>query len=440
MSEAITHRRILNIALPMVLSSISVPILGLVDTGVVGQLGRPEPIGAVGIGALILTTLYWVFGFLRMGMTGLVAQAVGRGDAAEQSRLLMRGVIISAAAGLALIVLQWPLFWIGFWASPASAEVESLARSYMNIRIWGAPAAIGMYALTGWLIAKERTRQVLLLQLVTNGVNIVLDLVFVMGFGWGVEGVALASLIAEWGGIALGLYLCRNVLRDPILRDRAALWDWAVLRHAFAVNRDILIRSLLLQAMFVSFLMYGAKFGDVQLAANQVLLQFLQVTAFGMDGFAFAAEALVGQAMGAKARDQLRRAVMMCSAWCLGLGVALMVVFGLFGGWGIDIMTTAADVRAAARIYLPWMVIAPIVGLPAWMLDGVFIGATRTAAMRDMMAISALCYFAAMLLLVPTFGNHGLWAAMTLGFIVRGISLGLCYPALERAASRGGEA
>ncbi|MBA3326447.1 MAG: polysaccharide biosynthesis C-terminal domain-containing protein, partial [Rhodobacteraceae bacterium] len=217
----ITHRRVLAIALPIVLSNATIPLLGAVDTAVVGQLGQVAPIGAVGIGAIILTMIYWVFGFLRMGTTGLVAQARGAGDAAETGALLMRGVMIAAAAGVFFVAAQGAVFWGAFRLAPTSAEVEALAREYLAIRIWGAPATIAIYALTGWLIAMERTRGVLALQVLMNAVNVVLDLWFVLGLGWGVEGVATATLIAEWAGLVLGLWLCRAAFAGDQRRDWA---------------------------------------------------------------------------------------------------------------------------------------------------------------------------------------------------------------------------
>lgn len=431
---ALTHRRILAIAGPIVLSNATVPILGAVDTGVVGQLGEAAPIGAVGIGAIILAAIYWIFGFLRMGTTGLTSQAHGAGDRAEVAALLSRGLMIGLAAGVVFILFQRPLFWGAFQVSPASDEVETLARGYMAIRIWSAPAAIAVFAINGWLIAQERTGAVLAVQLWMNGVNIALDFLFVLGFGWGVEGVAIATFIAEWSGLALGLWLCRAAFRQPAWRDWPRIFDRGRLVHMARVNGDILIRSLLLQAIFVSFLFFGADFGDVPLAANQILLQFLEITAYAMDGFAFAAEALVGQAMGARSRARLRRAALMSTVWGYVSVTVLSVVFALWGGAIIDLMTTAPEVRAEARIYLIYMVLAPVLGAASWMLDGIFIGATRSADMRNMMAVSFVIYGVALALLMPVYGNHGLWVAFLVSFVARGVTLALRYPALERAA------
>tara|TARA_R110002074_G_scaffold129183_4_gene270142 strand:- start:221 stop:1588 length:1368 start_codon:yes stop_codon:yes gene_type:complete len=431
--DVITHRRILHIAIPIVVSNATVPILGAVDTGVVGQLGMAAPIGAVGIGAIILSALYWVFGFLRMGTVGLTAQAAGNNDDAEVAAFLTRGLLIGSLAGLALILLQVPLFWASFRVSPASSEVEGLARTYMGIRVWSAPAAIAIYAITGWLIAQERTRAVLVIQIWMNGMNILLDLWFVLGLGWGVEGVALATFLAEWTGAALGLWFCRAAFAGPAWRDWVQVFDRPRWINMMRVNGDILIRSLLLQAIFVSFLFLGSGLGDITLAANQVLLQFLMITAFALDGFAFAAEALVGRAMGARQRDILRRSAVLTSGWGVVACVLMTIAFAWGGGAIIDLMTTSFSVRAEARVFLPYMIAAPLLGCASWMLDGVFIGATRSRDMRNMMAMSFVIYVASVIVLLPWLGNHGLWISLLVSFVARGITLGLRYPALERS-------
>jgi len=433
----VTHARVLKIALPIVISNATVPILGAVDTGVVGQMGLAAPIGAVGIGAVILTGIYWIFGFLRMGTTGLTSQAHGAGETGEVAALLTRALMIGFAGGVGLIALQVPIFWAAFRLAPASAEVEGLARDYLAIRVWSAPAMIAIFGLTGWLIAQERTRAVLAIQVLMNGVNIVLDLWFVLGLDWGVTGVARATVIAEWGGLALGFWFCRDAFAVPAWRDWPRVFDPVRLRVMLAVNTDILLRSLMLQVIFISFLFLGADFGDVTLAANQVLLQFLQITAHALDGFAFAAEALVGQAYGARTASSLRRGAVMTSIWGLVVCGLLAIGFAGFGGTIIDIMAKAPEVQLEARAYLGYMVAAPVLGLAAWMLDGVFIGATRSRDMRNMMAVSLAVYVVAALALVPSLGNHGLWLALLISFLARGVTLGLRYPALERDARAG---
>jgi len=432
----LTHRRVLNVAIPIVISNATVPILGAVDTGVVGQMGLAAPIGAVGIGAIILTAIYWVFGFLRMGTAGLTAQALGARDQGEVCALLVRGLIIGFAGGLLLLIFQVPIFWAAFQLAPASSEVERLAHGYLQIRIWSGPAAIAVYGLTGWLVAHERTKAVLVLQLWMNGVNILLDLWFVLGLGWGVEGVAAATVIAEISGLGIGLWLVRDGFQGQYWKNWAVVFDRVILKRLAIVNSDIIIRSVLLEICLVSFLFLGSAFDDTTLAANQVLIQFLFITAHGMDGFAFAAEALIGQALGAKDRGRLRRSVMLTSFWGAMVIVILTTAFVVFGGWLIDVMTKAPEVQVAARVYLVWMILAPFLGGPSWMLDGIFIGATRTKDMRNMMFVSFGVYWLSVWLLLEPFGNHGLWAALIIFFVARGVTLAVRYPALERAVDR----
>ncbi|MEL6167129.1 MAG: MATE family efflux transporter [Pseudomonadota bacterium] len=429
--ERLTHSRVLKIALPIVISNATVPLLGVVDTGVVGQMGEAAPIGAVGLGAIILSAIYWLFGFLRIGTVGLTSQAIGAGNRPEADAILTRAMLIGGAGGLLLILGQWPIFWAALELAPASPEVEDLVRDYMSIRVFSAPAAIAIFGITGWLIAAERTRAVLGLQLWMNGLNIALNFLFVLSFGWGVEGVAWATFLAEWSGLALGLFFCRDVIPRGYWNRWTQVFDANRLLRLAEVSRDVLIRNVLLEAVFVSFLFVGSDFGDVELAANQILLQFLHVTAYAMDGFAFAAEALVGQAMGAGARDRFRRSAVLTSIWGFGIAAALAAGFAIGGGLVIDIMTTSEPVRSEARTSLFWMVAAPIVGSPAWMFDGIFIGATRTKDLRNMMAISTSIYFVALIGLVPAFGNHGLWIALLVSFAARGATLGMKYPALE---------
>ena len=430
-SSNLTHKRVLGVAIPIVLANATIPILGAVDTGVVGQMGLAVPIGAVGIGAIIISAIYWLFGFLRMGTTGLTAQAIGSNDHSETSALLVRGILIGLGAGLVLIMTQIPLFSAALGIAPASFEVESLAQEYLKIRVYSAPAAIAIFGITGWLIANERTRAVLVLMLLINSINIVLDFVFVLRLGWGVEGVAYATLIAEWSGLFFGLWLARKGFKNGYWRNWSQIFDRARLTKMAKVNSDILIRSVLLEIAFVSFLFLGSSFDDATLAANQVLIQFLNITAYAMDGFAFAAEALVGKALGAKNRLIFRRSAVMTSQWGFGSVVVMALAFYVFGNTIINVMTTAEDVRAVSYEYLPWMVLAPLVGAAAWMLDGIFIGATRTADMRNMMFISFCVYLIALALLLPKYGNHGLWASLIIFSIARGVTLAYKYPKLE---------
>ena len=430
-TEPLTHARVLRIAVPIVLSNATIPILGAVDTAVIGQLGQAAPMGAVAMGAVILASFYWIFGFLRMGTTGLVAQARGAGDRAEVAAVLIRALIIGLGAGAVFVAAQNVLFWAAFALAPASPAVEGFARTYLAFRIWGAPATIALYAITGWLIATERTRSVLLVQVLMNGLNVALDLWFVLSLGWGVTGVAIATLIAEYSGLALGLWLCRDALGWAALRDRARIFDAARLARMLAVNGDIMVRSVVLQGAFTAFVFLGAGLGDVTLAANQVLMLFLQFTAYALDGFAFAAEALVGAAVGAGLRSGVRQAALLASQWGIGGAVALALGFWLAGPGIIDLMTTAPEIRLLARAYLPWLAVAPVIGIAAWMLDGIYIGATWTRPMRNAMLQAVGIYALAVALLVPLFGNHGLWAALMVLNIARAVTLGWRYQGLE---------
>lgn len=436
-ASGLSNRRILRIAVPIVLANISVPSLGAVDTGVVGQMGAAAPIGAVGLGAIILTSIYWIFGFLRMGTTGLVAQATGAGDLAESGAILTRGVMIGLAAGAVMVAGQALIMALAFRIAPASAEVEALARDYLAIRIWGAPATIALYAVTGWLIATERTRGVLVLQLWMNGLNIALDLWFVLGLGWGVQGVAVATLISEITALGLGLWLCRAAFAGAQWRDWGRVFDRARLLRMWQVNSDIMLRTIALQAAMTGFVFTSAGFGDVQLAANQILWQFLMITAYALDGFAFAAEALVGQAVGARAVAMMRAASLRASLWALGGGVLMGLGFWVGGPWLIDLMAIDPDVRAAARAYLPFVVVLSVLGVGAYMLDGIFIGATGTREMRNTVLLAVAIYGLLLWLAVPVLGNPALWGALMVLNLLRGVFLAALYPSLERRVARG---
>ena len=436
MADTITHARVLKISVPIVISNATVPLMGIVDTGVVGQSAQAAPIAAVAAGAITLSAVYWIFGFLRMGTAGLAAQAMGAGDRVEVGALLMRVLLIGFGAGVVMIATQWAIMAGAFAISPAEPEVEALARSYIGIRVWSAPAAIALYGITGWLVAQERTDQVMVLQIWMNGANIALSYGLGYMLDFGVPGVAWATFMAEWSGLALGLWFCRGAFRVPGWATPARIFDRARLINMASVNSDIMIRSVLLQIAFTSFiLVHSAQLGTVPLAANQILLQFLFVTSYAMDGFAFAAEALVGKAFGAGNPARVRRATLMTSFWGVITVTLLAVIFAIMGPWGIEVLTKSPEVQAEARRYLPWVIAGPVIGCASWMFDGVFIGATRSRDMRNMMVLSFLLYFAAVYVLLP-YGNHGLWAALMIFFGARGITLGLRYPALERAAGR----
>ncbi|HJN25735.1 MAG TPA: MATE family efflux transporter [Rhodospirillales bacterium] len=428
------NRDVWRLAAPIILSNVSVPLLGAVDTAVVGHLPGPQNIGAVAIGALIFSFIYWGFGFLRMGTTGFCAQALGARDNDEVRSVLARAILVAIAIGLAVVVVQWPIRAFAFGLIEASQQVEILAGDYYRIRIWGAPAVLINYAMVGWFIGIRNTRAALIMQLVMNGLNIILDIWFVMGLELGVAGVAWASLISETAAIGVGLMLTRKnlvAIGGHWIKER--IFNGERLARMIAVNRDIFVRTMCLQAAFALFTAQGAKMGDAILAANAILLNFQSIMAYALDGFAHAVEALAGGFLGAKNRLGFRQSVKTSSLWAIVFAIFFSLIYALFGGLLVDMMTDIDDIRALAREFMPWMILTPLLSVWSFQLDGIFIGATRTADMRNAMVFSLIIFVGALVLLVPGFGNHGLWAAFTILMIARAITLGLYYPALERS-------
>jgi len=433
--EPVTHSAILSIAVPIMISNVSTPLLGVVDTGVVGQLPDPAYIGAVALGALVFNFVFWGFGFLRMGTTGLTAQALGAADAAEIRASLGRAVLIALAVGAGLVALQWPIRELAFALIEGSPNVETLARDYYDLRIWAAPATLANYALLGWFIGLGQARVALVLQLVLNLTNMALDAWFVLGLDMGVKGVALGTLIAELVAAVSGLVIAARHLRSLGGRwSYARLVEGSRMRRTIAVNGDIMIRSAALIVAFGWFMVQGARYGDVTLAANAVLMHFIAVAAFFLDGLAFAAEALVGRAVGAANRAGLSAAARMTTWWAAGVAVLASGFFAVAGPAIVDVLTVDEAVRATARVYLPWAAIAPLLGVWAFQLDGIFIGATHTAQMRNAMLLSLAIFLAAWWALTP-FGNHGLWAALYVHYAARAGTLLYYLPGLVRAVA-----
>jgi MATE family multidrug resistance protein len=434
-AQPLTHRTVLAIAVPIMLSNISTPLIGLVDTAIVGHYPNPVYIGAVAVGALIFSFVFWAFGFLRMGTTGLTAQALGAGDKDELASGLGRSLLIAVAVGGALILLQWPIRESAFALLGASPEVERLAREYFDVRIWAAPATLANYALLGWFIGLGRTDVGLILQLVLNLTNMVLDLTFVLGFGWGVRGVAFGTALAELFAAIVGVMVAsRHLRRIGGHWSMSRILAPSRIRRALLVNGDIMIRSLALEAVFVWFTSQGARHGDVILAANAILMQFIETSAFFLDGLAFAAEALVGRAVGAAHRTGLTAAARMTTVWAAAVAMLISAVLTFCGPFFIDGLTVDTAARATARSYLPWAAAAPLLGVWAFQLDGIFIGATRTAEMRNAMLVSVAIYLGAWWVLRP-FGNAGLWAAFYVHYLARTGSLLYYYPSLVRSVA-----
>jgi len=433
MSKVNWNRKTWALAGPVILSNVSVPLLGIVDTAVVGRLPGPHYLGAVAVGALIFNVIYHGCNFLRMGTTGLTAQSLGARDTDEVRAWLTRAGLLAMAIGAGLIAVQIPILWASLEVISPGALVRPLTDTYFSIRIWGAPFALLNFALLGWFFGIQNTRAAFATQILMNGVNIVLDLWFVMGLGWGVEGVAWATLISEVSAVGLGIWLvAANLKRIGGHWHLGRAFDGGRLMRMLRVNGDIFIRSLCLQTTFVIITAFGARLGDVVLAANAVLLNFQMFSAYALDGFANAAEALAGEAVGAKDRNRFREAVKATSLWALAFGAAFTLFYLAVGTFLIDLLTTVEDVRRAARIYLPWVQVLPLISVWSFQLDGIFIGSTWTAEMRNGMAAS-LAVFAAVLFVIPAaMGNHGLWFTFCLFMGMRALTLGAVYPRLER--------
>lgn len=429
--QPVTHGTVLAIALPIIASNISTPLIGIIDTAVLGQLPEAHHIGAAALGATIFTFLFWAFGFLRMGTTGLTAQAFGASDASEVSASLARALFIAFCAGALLILLHVPLKVLALGFTEGSAPVEYETAVYFDIRIWSAPAALANYCLVGWFIGLQRARTALALQVFLNTLNAALDALFVMGFGWGVAGVAWGTLIAEVAAAVVGLVIAwRIVVRSFALPTLEEILSPDRLGRALAVNSDIMIRTLALLSAFSWFTIQSAAPGDATLAANAILMQLVGFSAHLLDGFAFAAETLVGAAIGAREPERFRDAVRLSSLWAAAIACALAVTLLNAGGMMIDALTVNPTVRETARQTLPFAALMPAIGVAAYQLDGIFIGSTRTADMRNMMVLSAAAFFLVWHLSVPVLGNEGRWISLLSLNVVRAILLWLRYPAL----------
>ncbi|MDH3234733.1 MAG: MATE family efflux transporter [Alphaproteobacteria bacterium] len=419
------------------MSNLSVPLLGAVDTAVMGHLPDPAYIGGVAIGGLVFSYLYWGFGFLRMGTTGFVAQAAGAKDADEIRAVLARGLLLALLFGAGIIALQLPIALGAFAVIEGSAKVEALGQSYVFIRIWGAPAALVNYVAIGWLLGMQRAGATFVLTVFVNGLNIALSLLFVVGFGWGIEGVAAATLIAEWSAAGLGLALI-----SARLHRIGGAWRWALIRdrarliRMVRVNLDIFIRTLCVITGFAWFTARGAIFGDTVLAANAVLMIFQSFLGHGLDGFAHAAEALVGTAIGARDRAALRAAIRVSTLWAGICAGVFTLVYVVAGGPIIAALTNIEPVRATALVYLPYVLASPLLSVWCYQLDGMFVGATRTAEMRNAMLLSLAIFIAAEQVLVPLYANHGLWLALLIFMVARAATLVIWYPRLARGLTQ----
>lgn len=420
---------ILRLALPNILSNLTIPLLGLVDTAIVGRLEGLDPLGAVALGGTLFSFLYWAFGFLRMGTTGLTAQAYGAGDGDEARRVLARSLLVAGTGAALLLLLQTPIEELAFWLLEASPGTEASARLYFSIRIWAAPATLGLYAFQGWFLGQQDARTPLLLALASNGVNLVLDLVLAWHLGWGVAGIAWGTLAAQYSGLFMALVAYRRREKAWWPRvSRSELLDFPALARFGALGRDILVRSLLMQLVLAYFMARSAASGDLELAVNSVLLQLWGLHAYLVDGFAFAAESLVGRYLGAGRRELLRSRIGALLVWGLGVSLATCLVFWLGRDSILACFTDKSEVLEGARAVYLWTLLAPPVNSVAFVLDGVFLGATAGRAMRIAMLEATLLVYVPAVWWIPRYapglGSHGLWLALTAWELARGVTLG----------------
>ncbi len=430
-----TYARVWALAWPLILSNLTVPLVGAADTAVVGHLDDPAFIGGVALGTLVFNYVYWAFGFLRMGTTGLVSQAVGARNPDEARALLARAMVLAGVFGGAVALARGPigdfaLTWLG-----GTEAVQGHAAEYFSIRAIAAPLALANQGLLGWFLGMQNARYGLIQQVVVNGINVVLDVVLVFGVGMDVDGVAWAAVIGQTVGLMVGLALARRLLDASGGRfDRRRILDWRRLRDMMAVNGDIFVRTVSLLTGSAFFMSWSASLGEITLAANAVLMIFQMVAAFGLDGFAHATEALVGRSVGARDRRQLDAVVRAGTVCAAAVGVGVSATYLLVGGWMIDGLTGIETVRATADQYLLWAMVLPVISVWAFQLDGIFIGATRTAEMRNAMLASLAIFLAAGWPLATAFGNHGLWAAYLVFMSARAITLYAYYPRVRALA------
>lgn len=434
-----SHREILARAWPIILANLTVPLLGLVDTAVIGHLGEAAALGAIALGTLLFNFVFWAFGFLRMGTTGFIAQADGAGRASEVRAVLARAMWLAGLLGLGLWLLQWPIIEGALALLGGSEPTEMLARDYAYARIWGAPATLALYASMGALVGLGQSRLLLRLQLLLNGLNIALNLLLAWGLGLGVWGIAVGTALAEWLTLGYALWLLVNLLADeqPWRWSWAGLGGWPALRPMVAANGHIMVRTLALLGCFAWFTHQGAMFGDPILAANHILLQLISFAAFFLDGFAFAAEALVGRAVGARRLAVFDAAVRRSSELALATALLLTAAVWLLGDWAIAALTDLPQVRQLAAEQLPAVASYVLLSVAAFQLDGIYIGATRSRQMMWASLLSAALFILVWWLLRP-WHNAGLWWAFVSYVVARALALLLWYPGLRRSVGGGG--
>ena len=421
----------MQIAWPIILANITIPLLGMVDTAVVGNLDNAALIGAIAIGSLVFGFVYWGFGFLRMSTTGLVAQADGADNQLEAHITFYRSALLALAIAALILLSQFFLIRFSLALMDGSVEVETAAKAYLQIRFWSAPATLLNFVVIGFFLGLGKTRVTLFLQVLMNGLNIGLDLLFVLVFHWGVEGVAWATVLSEYVVLILGMFLIWRHIPMSSAISRERLFDTDKLRQTLSLNGDLMVRTLCLLCLFATFTNQAAKIGDNVLAANSILLQFITFSAFLLDGFALATERLVGKAIGANDKKYYSAVVRTSMQLALMMAVTLSVVIWIFDGLAINMMTNVLPVRELAREYSFWVIISPLVAFLTFQLDGIFIGATRSKEMRNAMIVSLLVFLVFCYALQSWFGNHGLWLALWLSYPIRAATLMFYYPRIN---------
>lgn len=416
-------RKILCLALPSIISNITVPLLGLIDLAIVGHMGAPAYIGAVAVGSMIFNVIYWIFGFLRMGTSGLTSQALGRRDLMDVMSVLQRSLLVAMVIAGCFLVLQFPLRWAALTVMRPSATIWSLAASYFDICIWGAPAMLGLYSLTGWYVGMQNTRVPMIVAIFQNVVNIIASLLLVFVAGMGIEGVALGTLIAQWSGFALSLLLWSCVYRRLLKFSQPlrVVVNQQTMGRFFTVNRDIFLRTLFLVGVNLFFLSAGARQGDLLLSVNTLLMTFFTLFSYVMDGFAYAGEALSGRYVGAGNGMAFREVLRGLFRWGVIVTVLFTLLYIIGGHPFLSLLTDDALVLRAAEPYRLWACLIPLAGVAAFVLDGIFIGMTATRGMLVATFMAAASFFLVFWLLRPMLHNHALWIAFLVFLAMRGV-------------------
>lgn len=437
--KACSHKEYLLLAIPLVISGISTPLLGAVDTAVVGRMPDPVSIGGVAIGAVIFNTMYWLLGFLRVSTSGFTSQAEGLKDQREMLLTFFRPMIIALLFGFLFLVLQAPILQFSLIIMGGSEAVSDIAASYFSIRIWGAPFILASYVIIGWLIGMGKVRLALATQVLMNVLNIILDIVFVLGFGMGVTGVATATLISEVTAVMFGAIVIYRSIKPGLKEIRLRmLYELEPLQKMFKVNRDLFLRTICLLTMTIIFTSKGASLGEVILAGNAILLQIHYMMAYLFGGFANASSILIGRSIGSRNRLLYTRAYHLSAQWGVGSAVFLSLLMVLWGQEIVGLFTTIGDVQTAANDQLMWMIIFPIIGFWGLQLEGLYSGATQAAPVRDSILLALLLFLPTIWLTVPILGNTGIWLSFVLFSFGRSLFLSLYIPKVGRM-SFGGE-